>query len=113
MEVRDKESRFQSRSKKMKSFITALLSFWKGVFSEADGTPSASRVIMFILSIVVSYCLIILVRAMVGMDAARAGLFLTAFPYVVGALALLITAPYAVNKGSGALTDILQMFKKG
>jgi hypothetical protein len=96
----------------MKDELKALCSFWKGVFCETDGTPSASRVIMFMLSLVVSYCVIILVRALIAMDAARAGVFLASFPYVIGALALLITAPYAVNKGSGALSDLVQMFRK-
>jgi hypothetical protein len=72
--------------------------FWRGLFSESDGTPSASRFVMFFLAAVASAAVLILCSAITRSDAAKAGLILTALPLIIAALTGFIVAPYSWNQ---------------
>ena len=82
----------------------------KQVLSEKDGTPSASRVLMFIFSFFTMAVIVTILHHVYYMtDVNRVGLWLNAFPYILFALASLIVLPYTVNSGRGGLGDIAQI----
>lgn len=86
------------------------MDFLKRMLSESDGSPSAARVIMLLLSIVVCACVGRVFWYLTGMDATRLAIWLPALPWIIGALAGLIGAPYFINKGGNAVTEALQAF---
>lgn len=79
--------------------------FWRGIFSESDGTPSASRFVMFLLACVASSALLILCEAIVKSEAAKAGLILAALPGIVLALTGFVVAPYSWNQLKNGLSS--------
>jgi hypothetical protein len=83
----------------------------RGIFSESDGTPSASRFVMFMLACVASSALLILCHAIVKSEAARAGLILAALPGVLLALTGFIVAPYSWNQLKNGITGISDLLK--
>ncbi len=86
----------------------SILSFVRGVFSESDGTPSSTRLLMATFSAFSSYIIFIIVRHLLTIkDPAILALWLTSFPGIVIVLVGLISTPYTVNKGASTLGDIL------
>jgi hypothetical protein len=81
--------------------------FWDGLFREADGTPSSTRVLMYALA--VFSCVIIgaMVHHMLRItDPAALGTWLSNLPIVITALIGLITVPYGVNRGTSLMSDL-------
>jgi hypothetical protein len=87
----------------MKDSLLRFITFLRGVFSEENGTPSASRIIMLGLAIVSSFCLVLLCREAIHTTAERAGMILSALPAIIASMAAFITAPYGSNKLSAAI----------
>jgi hypothetical protein len=86
--------------------------FWRGVFSDS-GEPSSSRVLTVVLSIgslgIVTAIVVHLIRLH---DPATLSLWLTALPGIVFGLVGFSSAPYAMNRASGSITDILSSLRK-
>lgn len=80
----------------------------RGIFSESDGTPSASRLIMFLLGCVASAALLILCAAVLKSDVAKAALILSALPLIIAALTGFIVAPYSWNQLKNGVSDIFK-----
>ncbi len=81
--------------------------FWEGLFREADGTPSSTRVLMYTLAAFSCALLTAMVRHMLAItDANSLNGWLSAFPMIVAALIGLITVPYGVNRGAGLMSDL-------
>lgn len=80
------------------NFLKNLFSFWRGVFSETGGSPSAARVIMAYLALVASAVLIILAIAILRSDVGKATAILSSLPMIIGSLSVFIATPYGVNK---------------
>jgi hypothetical protein len=93
----------------IKSWVHALL-------SEDNGTPSSSRVLMFLFSLfsitVVWECF----HHIFGLkDTTQIGLWLAAIPPIIKALVGLVSLPYGINKSHSAFTTIVKYiaeFKK-
>lgn len=83
----------------------------RGLFSESDGTPSASRFTMFTLACVASAALLILCAAIFKSDVAKAALILTALPAIIFALTGFIVAPYSWNQLKNGITGIFNKDK--
>jgi hypothetical protein len=87
--------------------------FLQRVLSD-NGEPSSSRVLTLALAAVCASILCILIKHVCKVsDAAELGLWLTSLPSFIFALIALINAPYLINKGSGTLSDVMSVFKKG
>lgn len=85
----------------------SLLSFTRRVFSESDGTPSSTRLLMATFSGFTMYILGAIVRHLLTIkDPAILALWLTSLPGIVVVLVGLISTPYTVNKGTTTLGDI-------
>lgn len=86
--------------------------FIREVFSD-DGAPSSSRILTFILSLA---SLGIVVGVMYHVchivDASTLGLWLTALPSIIMALIGLSAAPYAINRGTGSISDVINSLKR-
>ena len=96
----------------MKNFFTQLMLFLRSTYSEADGNGSSSRILTTILALVSCGVIWIIVQHLIHItDVAVLTAWLTSFPIIIGALVLFFTAPYGVNKGSGSMTDIINILK--
>lgn len=94
------------------SAATGLVGFLRGVFSDGD-IPSSSRILTFSLCIGTFVLLACLVHHVCTIkDTAALALWLTALPLLIGSLIGFAAAPYAINRGSGTVTDILSSLKK-
>jgi hypothetical protein len=81
--------------------------FVQGVFSEADGTPSSTRILMFLFSLFSMGVIGSVVHHMILVkDAAILAIWITAFPGIVTVLIGLIVTPYTINKGAATMGDI-------
>lgn len=88
------------------------LTFIKAVFSDS-GEPSSSRILMFILAIVVAVILVGVFRHVCKLtDNVALGQWLGALPLLIGALAGLMVVPYGVNRAGSSISDFASMFKK-
>jgi hypothetical protein len=86
--------------------------FWRGVFSDS-GEPSSSRVLTVILSTgslgIIAAIIVHLIRLH---DPAQLSLWLTSLPSIVFGLVGFSSAPYAMNRASGSISDILSNLRK-
>ena len=85
--------------------------FVRGLFSESDGTPSASRFTMFMLACVASAAVLILCSAITKSDVAKDALILAALPGIIFALAGFIVAPYSWNQLKNGMMGIFSKDK--
>ncbi|MFP5230792.1 MAG: hypothetical protein ACLGXA_24510 [Acidobacteriota bacterium] len=86
--------------------------FWRGVFSDS-GEPSSSRVLTVVLSTGNLGLLTTIVVHLIRLhDPAQLSLWLTALPGIVLGLVGFSSAPYAMNRASGSITDILASLRK-
>lgn len=86
--------------------------FVKRVFSDG-GEPSSSRILTFVLAFVVAGVLIGVFRHVCHLkDNTALGLWLTALPLIIGALAGLMVVPYGVNRAGSSVSDIIGAFKR-
>ena len=85
----------------------------RSTFSETDGTGSSSRVLTFLLALFSCGVLWVFAEHIVKLtDVAILTAWLSSFPIIVTSLVLFFTAPYGVNKGSGSISDFLNMLKR-
>lgn len=92
--------------------LASISSFVRGVFSDGD-VPSSSRILTFALSVGTFVLLAYVIRHVCAIkDTAALALWLTSLPIVIGALIGFSAAPYAINRGSGTVTDILSSLRK-
>lgn len=89
----------------MNENFKGFLGFWRGIFSESDGTPSASRLTMYTLALVSAAVIVLLVTAVIRADVSKASLILVALPGIIGALALFFSTPYGANKLSSVISS--------
>jgi hypothetical protein len=81
--------------------------FWNGLFREADGTPSSTRVLMYALAVFSCAIIGFMCRHMLRVtDPAALGTWLSNLPIVITALIGLITVPYGVNRGASLMSDL-------
>jgi hypothetical protein len=86
--------------------------FWASVFSDS-GEPSSSRVLTVVLSTGSLGLLTAIVVHLIRLhDPAQLSLWLTALPGVLLGLVGFSSAPYAMNRASGSITDILSSLRK-
>ena len=96
----------------IKNFLDQLFSFLKAVYSD-DGSPSSSRILTTILALVSSKILYQVFQHIIAItDIGIISAWLGNLPLIISALVLFFSAPYGVNKGSSALTDVMNVFKK-
>ena len=90
--------------------LAVFLRWLRGVLSEADGTPSASRFLMFLFS-VFSMMVIgwIVYHITYITDVVIIGIYLANLPLLITSLLGLIALPYGINKGSSTFSDIANM----
>ena len=92
--------------------LTSFANFIKGVFSDGD-VPSSSRILTFALCVANFALIAASVRHVCAIkDTAALALWLTSLPLIIGALIGFSAAPYAINRGSGTVTDILSSLRK-
>lgn len=86
--------------------------FWARVFSDS-GEPSSSRILTAVLSIGALGILTGIVVHLIRLhDPAQLSLWLTALPGIVLGLVGFSSAPYAMNRASGSIADILTNLRK-
>lgn len=78
--------------------------FWRGVFSEVDGTPSSSRVLGATFGILALVWVSLIVWAHIHSH------YEPMLPDL-GGLAVFISTPYGINKGSDAIVKAVSIFK--
>lgn len=89
------------------------LSFLQGAFSD-NSEPSSSRLIMGMLSLVVSGILCGLFYHLARVtDLAQLSLWLASTPILIASLIALMVAPYTINRFAGNVTDMVAAGKKG
>lgn len=89
------------------------VTFVRGVFSDG-GEPSSSRILSFILSLAVIVFLGGVLRHVCRLtDTVALGLYLTNLPIIVASLVALMSAPYAINRASGSVSEIISSLRKG
>ncbi len=87
------------------------IEFIKGLFSESDGSPSSTRVLMFLFSMFSCWIIWrILYHVFRISDPTQISIWLANLPMLIGALVALIALPYTVNKGTNTLSDVANMF---
>lgn len=93
----------------MKTAILAVAKFLAGIISEDNGTPSASRSLMFILAGVASTIMIRIFWTITrpGIADSTLALWLTSLPSLIATLTAFIGAAYMVNRGTASISDIL------
>lgn len=95
----------------LKAAIIDVYTFLKAVYSD-DGVPSSSRILTFILAMVSSGILWRVFTHIIAItDIGIISAWLGNLPIIISALVLFFTAPYGVNKGSGAITDLVNIIK--
>jgi hypothetical protein len=87
--------------------------FVQGLLSESDGTPSSTRVLLFVFATFSVCALSAIVHHMIRLtDIGLLGAWLAAFPVIVGVFSGLIVLPYTINRGfntlPGAVSDIFK-----
>lgn len=91
-------------------FLKKTLTWIRGVLSEPDGTPSSTRVLMYIFSF---FSMWLLWRCFYHIfrltDATLVTIWLSNMPMLVTTLIGLIALPYGINKGSATFSDIANM----
>jgi hypothetical protein len=81
--------------------------FIQGVFSEANGSPSSTRILMFCFSFFSMGILWAVVRHMVQVkEPVVLSIWMNAFPGIVTVLIGLIVTPYTINKSTSTMGDI-------
>lgn len=86
--------------------------FWRSVFSDS-GEPSSSRILTALLSLGALGILTAIVVHLIRLhDPAQLSLWLTALPGIVLGLVGFSSAPYAMNRASGSISDILSSLRK-
>jgi hypothetical protein len=108
VEMRQAAGELQSSGETMNDQPKGFLGFWRGVFSESDGSPSSSRVAMMWRCLADIAVVILYVIAITHASVDRLALLLSAFPVILAALSLWTVAPYGANKGAGAVSDAAQ-----
>jgi hypothetical protein len=82
----------------------------RGVLSEPDGSPSSTRVLMYIFSI---FSIWLIARCFHHIfqihDTTMLTIWLSNMPMLVGTLVGLIALPYGINKGTATFSDIANM----
>lgn len=78
--------------------------FWRGCFSEVDGTPSSSRVLSAFLTIMGAAWVTVIVIAHVRHP------YEPILPDLAG-LAMFIGVPYGINKGSDMIGKVVSVYK--
>ena len=90
--------------------LAIFLRWLRGVMSEPDGTPSSTRVLLFVFSLfslgVIGY---IVYHVTHITDVVIIGIFLSNLPLLIASLMGLISLPYGINKGSATFSDIANM----
>lgn len=85
----------------------------KNMLSGRYGTISSARVLMVIFSLFSLVLTGLLFRHMFReQDPAKLAMWLGALPAITGLLVGLISGPYAINKGAGSLSDIINAIRK-
>lgn len=85
--------------------------FVKGMFSEGD-VPSSSRVLTFWLSISSMALIWYAVRHAMLLTGPDVAVWVNGLPYLIGALTVFVASPYAINRGSSSIADIMSSFRK-
>lgn len=78
--------------------------FWRGAFSEADGTPSSSRILSAFLTVMASGWVSLIVWAHIKHP------YEPILPDLAG-LAFFIGVPYGINKGNDAIGKIVSVYR--
>lgn len=92
----------------MQNFLLKIVQFFKGLLSESkpgDGSPSASRFILFFNAAVSGAVLLGLVWEIKILSEQKALAIIGAFALIVGALAAYIPSAYVVNKWAARNQD--------
>ncbi len=88
------------------STLKDLKTFAKGIFCERDGTPSSTRVLMYIFAF---FSINLLGRIFSHIyritDTTQLTIWLSNMPLLITALMGLIALPYTINKGAGAVSE--------
>jgi hypothetical protein len=83
-----------------------ILKFISGMFREKDGTPSSSRVFLFVAAVFVGALLWRLFGYLMHLqDATILGVWLANLAIIIAALVGFILLPYGTNQASGAVTS--------
>lgn len=95
-------------------FNHSLKTFIIGVFCEQDGTPSASRILMYLMAGIVGYGLIHIIHHIVEIkDPTTLGTWVSNLPIIVTSLGGFSALPYGLNKGTAMITDAVKSFTGG
>jgi hypothetical protein len=87
-----------------------ILSYAHSLLSDSDGTPSSTRVLMYLFSLFSMHLLWGCFRHIYTLtDTMQVSVWLTNMPMLITALCALIALPYAINKSSITLSDIAAM----
>lgn len=105
--MRQKDYETVRRSGAMQNFFERVLHFIAGVFSD-NGAPSSSRILTFMLSMFSTLILWGIFRYLKGVhDPTVVSAWMANMPMVIGGFAAFCSVPYTVNRGAGAITDIM------
>jgi hypothetical protein len=86
--------------------VRSFREFTRGMFSEPDGTPSSSRVLMYIFAGFTLWLLWKIIWHIFGItDTTQLTIWLSNLPLLITALMGLIALPYTINKGAGAMSE--------
>jgi hypothetical protein len=90
--------------------LAIFLRWLRGVLSEPDGTPSSTRVLMYMFSV---FSMWLLWRCFYHIfqlhDPTLVTIWLSNMPLLITTLIGLIALPYGINKGSATFSDIANM----
>jgi len=90
--------------------VKRTFAFIRGILSEPDGTPSSTRVLMYLFS---GFSMWLLWRCFYHIfqihDTTMLTIWLSNMPLLVTTLIGLISLPYGINKGSATFSDIATM----
>ena len=86
------------------------MNFVKGLMCESDGTPSSTRVLMYIFSFFTIWVLGFIIRHIFYLeDVNKLTIWLSNLPLLIAALIGLISLPYTINRGATSMSDIANM----
>lgn len=90
-----------------------MINFIKGVFSDDKGTPSSTRIIMFLLAAVSSFVLVRMSIHIVHLtDLGALAIWLSDLPLIIASLVAFFTAPYTVSNSVSSIADVLRSLRK-
>jgi len=91
-------------------FIQRILGWLHALVSEPDGTPSSTRVLMFVFSAFSMHLIWGCFRHIYTLtDPMQVSVWLANMPMLITALIGLIALPYGINKGTATFSDIANM----